>query len=67
MQAVIGVPTDLVTTIEGLVVIFVVSIDYLRSRALVAEEAGQLQQEGEEATTPGARRSLLFRLARARP
>ncbi len=32
MQAVIGVPTDLVTTIEGLVVIFVVSIDYLRFR-----------------------------------
>ena len=39
MQAVIGVPTDLVTTIEGLVVIFVVSIDYLRVRFRVQEEA----------------------------
>jgi len=33
LQATTGVPTDLVTTIEGLVVIFVVSIEFLRRRA----------------------------------
>jgi simple sugar transport system permease protein len=65
MQAVIGVPTDLVTTIEGLVVIFVVSIDYLRFRVRVQEEANELGQ-GHEAAPPGGRRSLVFKLARAR-
>jgi simple sugar transport system permease protein len=65
MQAVIGVPTDLVTTIEGLVVIFVVSIDYLRVRVRVQEEANELGQ-GHEAAPPGGRRSLVFKLARAR-
>jgi simple sugar transport system permease protein len=33
LQATTGVPTDLVTTIEGLVVMFVVSIEFLRRRA----------------------------------
>ena len=66
MQAVIGVPTDLVTTIEGLVVIFVVSIDYLRARSRIQEEAqrlGQTKQDGPG----GTGRSLLIKLARARP
>jgi general nucleoside transport system permease protein len=40
LQAATGVPTDLVTTIEGLVVVFVVSIAYLRSRARVRADAG---------------------------
>jgi ABC-type uncharacterized transport system permease subunit len=66
MQGVIGVPTDLVTTIEGLVVIFVVSIDYLRARFRIQEEAqrlGQTKQDG----LGGTGRSLLIKLARARP
>jgi simple sugar transport system permease protein len=33
LQATTGVPTDLVTTIEGLIVVFVVSIEFLRRRA----------------------------------
>lgn len=33
LQATTGVPTDLVTTIEGMVVVFVVSTEYLRRRA----------------------------------
>jgi ABC-type uncharacterized transport system permease subunit len=39
MQGATGIPTDLVTTIEGLVVIFVVSIDYLRRHARIEAEA----------------------------
>ncbi len=66
MQAVIGVPTDLVTTIEGLVVVFVVSIDYLRVRFRVQEEAQRLGQT-KEAGPGGTGRSLLIKLARARP
>ncbi len=66
MQGVIGVPTDLVTTIEGLVVIFVVSIDYLRVRFRIQEEAQRLAQANDGAPG-GARRSLLIKLARARP
>ena len=42
LQAVTGVPTDLVTTIEGLVVIFVVSTEYLRQRARIQVEAAHL-------------------------
>ena len=34
----LSVPTDLVTTIEGLVVVFVVSIDYLRTWTRILEE-----------------------------
>ncbi|HUB72216.1 MAG TPA: ABC transporter permease [Acidimicrobiales bacterium] len=64
MQAAIGVPTDLVTTIEGLVVIFVVSIDYLRVSARIKEEAKLLAQAS--GPPPGATRSLLVKLARAR-
>ena len=64
MQAAIGVPTDLVTTIEGLVVIFVVSIDYLRVSARIKEEAKLLAQGS--GPPPGATRSLLVKLARAR-
>jgi simple sugar transport system permease protein len=69
MQAVIGVPTDLVTTIEGLVVIFVVSIDYLRVRFRIQEEAQRLGQDKEGAPGGPGRpgRSLLMKLARARP
>ncbi len=66
MQAVIGVPTDLVTTIEGLVVVFVVSIDYLRVRFRVQEEAQRLGQ-AKPAGPGGTGRSLLIKLARARP
>jgi len=64
MQASIGVPTDLVTTIEGLVVIFVVSIDYLRVSARIKEEAKRLSQ-GEQAAPRGTG-PLLVKLARAR-
>jgi hypothetical protein len=60
------VPTDLVTTIEGLVVVFVVSIDYLRVRFRVQEEAQRLGQT-KEAGPGGTGRSLLIKLARARP
>ncbi len=66
MQGVIGVPTDLVTTIEGLVVIFVVSIDYLRIRFRIQEEAQRLGQTKQD-SPGGTGRSLLIRLARARP
>ncbi len=51
MQVVIGVPTDLVTTIEGLVVIFVVSMEFLRRRARIQQEA-QAHDHGDE-TAPG--------------
>jgi simple sugar transport system permease protein len=69
MQGVIGVPTDLVTTIEGLVVIFVVSIDYLRVRFRIQEEAQRLGQDKEGAPGGPGRpgRSMLMKLARARP
>jgi general nucleoside transport system permease protein len=65
MQGAIGVPTDLVTTIEGLVVVFVVSIEYLRSRVQIQDEAKRLGA-GDEAdkTAPGP--SLLVKLTRAR-
>jgi ABC-type uncharacterized transport system permease subunit len=66
MQGVIGVPTDLVTTIEGLVVVFVVSIDYLRVRFRIQEEAQRLGQ-GKEPGPGRSGRSLLIKLARARP
>jgi general nucleoside transport system permease protein len=65
MQGVIGVPTDLVTTIEGLVVVFVVSIDYLRARFRFQEEARRLGQDGESAAKGGGH-SLVVKLARAR-
>ena len=65
MQGATGVPTDLVTSIEGLVVIFVVSIDYLRTHVRVQEEARRLGPK--DGTTPAATgRSVLFKLARAR-
>ena len=65
MQGVIGVPTDLVTTIEGLVVVFVVSIDYLRTRTRILEEASHLSSS-EPAGRAGAQRPLILRLARPR-
>jgi simple sugar transport system permease protein len=65
MQGVIGVPTDLVTTIEGLVVVFVVSIDYLRTRTRILEEASHVSSS-EPTGGAGAQRSLVFRLARPR-
>ena len=64
MQGVIGVPTDLITTIEGLVVVFVVSVDYLRTRFQFQEEAQRLAQ-GKEGAPGGTGRSLAFRFARA--
>lgn len=66
MQGVIGVPTDLVTTIEGLVVVFVVSIDYLRTRARVQQEATTDVRQDREAGQAGTGHSIMFRLARAR-
>jgi ABC-type uncharacterized transport system permease subunit len=56
LQATTGVPTDLVTTIEGLVVIFVVSIEFLRRRARAqalaeAEAARAAAPEPIEAVT----------------
>ena len=65
MQGAIGVPTDLVTTIEGLVVVFVVSIEYFRSRVRTQDEAKRLGQ-GDEADTGPPGPSLLVKLARAR-
>jgi len=56
LQAVTGVPTDLVTTIEGMVVIFVVSTEYLRQRARIQVEAAH----------PTRRRPGLVRRKRAR-
>jgi len=56
LQAVTGVPTDLVTTIEGMVVIFVVSTEYLRQRARIQVEAAH----------PTRRRPGLVRRRRAR-
>jgi len=71
MQGVIGVPTDLVTTIEGMVVVFVVSIDYLRTRFRIQEEARRLAQGDvgapKDTGEKGIRQSLAFKLARARP
>jgi ABC-type uncharacterized transport system permease subunit len=60
MQGAVGVPTDLVTTIEGLVVVFVVSIEYLRT-ALRAQD----KVRGQERPGP-ARPTLVAKLARAR-
>jgi simple sugar transport system permease protein len=39
MQVVTNVPADLITTLEGLVVVFVVSLEYLRRRARTFEAA----------------------------
>jgi simple sugar transport system permease protein len=65
MQTAIGVPTDLVTTIEGLVVIFVVSMEFLRRNARIQEEA-QIHAEGD-APAPGVgRRTVLLKFMRAR-
>ena len=58
LQAVTGVPTDLVTTIEGLVVIFVVSIGFLRRRARIQAEAGEGPSPG------GAPRPRVLRILR---
>ncbi len=46
MQVVTGVPSDLVTAINGLVVVLVVSVEYLRRRSL------QRAHTAEEATAP---------------
>ncbi len=59
LQAVTGVPTDLVTTIEGLVVIFVVSIGYVRRRARIQAEASEAKP------TEGARRRGPLRILRS--
>jgi len=59
MQAAIGVPTDLVTTIEGLVVVLVVSMEYLRRRARIHEEADEVEKGAD-------RRTGLLKLTRAR-
>jgi simple sugar transport system permease protein len=64
MQGVIGVPTDLVTTIEGLVVVFVVSIEYMRVRSRIQEEAQRMGQA--KSPPPGKKASLLVKLTRAR-
>jgi simple sugar transport system permease protein len=70
MQGVINVPTDLVTTIEGLVVVFVVSIEYLRTHLRTQEEAKRAGQGSDSSppgnATTGQGRSLIFKLARAR-
>ncbi|HZQ59534.1 MAG TPA: ABC transporter permease [Acidimicrobiales bacterium] len=53
LQATTGVPTDLVTTIEGLVVIFVVSIEFLRRRAR-AQAIAEAQAARAAPPVPGA-------------
>jgi len=59
LQGATGVPTDLVTSIEGLVVIFVVSIDYLRRQARIQAEAAQTEVSPD-------RRTGLLKLMRAK-
>ncbi|HVM66439.1 MAG TPA: ABC transporter permease [Acidimicrobiales bacterium] len=51
LQAATGVPTDLVTSIEGLVVIFVVSIEFLRRQAR-AQALAEAQAEQPPAPEP---------------
>ena len=43
MQVVTNVPSDLIVALNGLVVVFVVSLDYARRRARMAETAGRYQ------------------------
>ena len=62
MQGAVGVPTDLVTTIEGLVVVFVVSIEYVRTVARAQDKVPAQEKDG----TGPARRALVVKLARAR-
>jgi len=62
MQGAVGVPTDLVTTIEGLVVVFVVSIEYVRT---VVRAQEKVRAQDKDSAGP-ASRSLVVKLARAR-
>jgi len=48
MQVVTNVPSDLITSLNGLVVVFVVSLEYLRRRARALEAEG-----GRAPATPG--------------
>ncbi len=65
MQGATGVPTDLVTTIEGLVVVFVVSMDFLRTGARLRQEVTERGGDGDLPARARSR-SLVLRLARAR-
>ena len=47
LQVALGVPADVVTTLEGIVVVFVVSLEYLRRRARI-----QLLDVGGETSRP---------------
>jgi len=54
MQVVTGVPSDLVTAFNGLVVVLVVSVEYLRRRARARARAGGTAGPEAHATAPEA-------------
>jgi general nucleoside transport system permease protein len=56
MQVVTNVPADLITTLEGLVVVFVVSLDYRRRRAL-RQSAGEHRPAAASPAEPAATRA----------
>ena len=52
MQVVTNVPSDLIVALNGLVVVFVVSLDYARRRARMAETAGRYHAPTPERAPP---------------
>jgi simple sugar transport system permease protein len=52
MQVVTNVPSDLIVALNGLVVVFVVSLDYARRRARMAETAGRYQPPAPSRAPP---------------
>lgn len=60
LQVATGVPADMVTALEGLVVVFVVSLEYLRRRARLAS-AGVRDDSGRGSTATMLRRLLTLR------
>src|SRR5271165_6052533 len=60
LQVAIGVPADMVTTLEGIVVVFVVSLEYMRRRARAQSVPALSRPEGEEpdVTEPAVARGI---------
>jgi ABC-type uncharacterized transport system permease subunit len=56
LQVATGVPADMVTALEGLVVVFVVSLEYMRrrSRATASSPLGRSRARPTEVAAPAA-------------
>ncbi len=52
MQVVTNVPSDLIVALNGLVVVFVVSLEYVRRRARALETADKLQRAASSSSPP---------------